>query len=717
MTRRITVGQKVTRVTVGPQTVRVTTAQSTQTRVRVTTGTVGPQGPAGAAGPGVPAGGVLGQILTKQSATDYDADWVDPADGDGDVIGPASAVDSNLVGFDGTTGKLIKDSGVAAADAASAISASHSHTNKAQLDLVTDGGHDARIDNPHSVMAAQLSDLGSYALLRTGNDWWDGGTPTPGKYASELPFFVDFVLVESALNGHKYVCALDSFPVSAAVSTALATKANYTHTHVASSITDFSSAVAGTASVSANTSHRGLINNPHAVTAAQVGALTDAASDGNTYGRKNGAWSAITADVSSVFGRTGAVVASNNDYTWAQIDKTTSSLADITTRSHTALTDIGTNTHGQIDTHLGLTNAHIDWTNATQDFLTTGQAQVDLSTLTAKSMFFADANIPVTGVASQEFNGFDIDYDLTLAAGCIYLNTVRGIRFRYDLVNNGAAVAAPTVQIIDGRINAGAVAISDTTSPMYYSFTNPATAQGWSNGFMRVDVTGGTGTTIAFWSSANTQGAGNATGYKGFVSSVAGATGAMIGVQGYVSPSATANHSEAVCVDAAYVGGAGTAADKRMGLRANAHVLVKGSVIASTGAEATPNAVTTTHLNFLSNRGEIYAEGNVEIDGELFCDGNESHSLVETATTPYTAAAVTYIMVDATAGNKVVNLPAISGLSGNREYAVKKVDASGNTVTVTANGSDTIDGAATVVLSSQYDYVRIVAGTEWHVVG
>src|SRR6266852_1994953 len=35
----------------------------------------------------------------------------------------------------------------------------------------------------------------------------------------------------------------------------------------------------------------------------------------------------------SVFGRTGAVVSATNDYTWAQIDKTTSSLANLTTRS------------------------------------------------------------------------------------------------------------------------------------------------------------------------------------------------------------------------------------------------------------------------------------------------------------------------------------------------------------------------------------------------
>lgn len=42
---------------------------------------------------------------------------------------------------------------------------------------------------------------------------------------------------------------------------------------------------------------------------------------------------APSAPVSSVFGRTGAVTAQANDYSWGQIDKTTSSLADITTRS------------------------------------------------------------------------------------------------------------------------------------------------------------------------------------------------------------------------------------------------------------------------------------------------------------------------------------------------------------------------------------------------
>lgn len=58
----------------------------------------------------------------------------------------------------------------------------------------------------------------------------------------------------------------------------------------------------------------------------------------NTVLTNNGSgiltWSVpSTSPVSSVFGRTGTIIAAENDYNWSQIDKTTSSLADITTRS------------------------------------------------------------------------------------------------------------------------------------------------------------------------------------------------------------------------------------------------------------------------------------------------------------------------------------------------------------------------------------------------
>lgn len=41
-----------------------------------------------------------------------DGAWAAPPSGDGDVVGPASSVNDRVVFFDGTTGKLIKDSGI-----------------------------------------------------------------------------------------------------------------------------------------------------------------------------------------------------------------------------------------------------------------------------------------------------------------------------------------------------------------------------------------------------------------------------------------------------------------------------------------------------------------------------------------------------------------------------------------------------------------------------
>lgn len=64
----------------------------------------------GIPGEGVPTGGTVGQILTKDSGTDYDTSWQTPAGG-GDVVGPASAVDDRIATFDTTSGKLIQDGG------------------------------------------------------------------------------------------------------------------------------------------------------------------------------------------------------------------------------------------------------------------------------------------------------------------------------------------------------------------------------------------------------------------------------------------------------------------------------------------------------------------------------------------------------------------------------------------------------------------------------
>lgn len=69
--------------------------------------------------------------------------------------------------------------------------------------------------------------------------------------------------------------------------------------------------------------------------------------------------------------------------------------------------------------------------------------------------------------------------------------------------------------------------------------------------------------------------------------------------------------------------------------------------------------------------------------------------------------------VNATSGNIVLTLPSASGISG-RQYIITKSDASANTVTIDADGTETINGELNVVLNDQFDYITIRSnGTNW----
>lgn len=73
------------------------------------------------------------------------------------------------------------------------------------------------------------------------------------------------------------------------------------------------------------------------------------------------------------------------------------------------------------------------------------------------------------------------------------------------------------------------------------------------------------------------------------------------------------------------------------------------------------------------------------------------------------------VYCDTTAAGFTITLPAASGNTG-LEYDIKKIVAA-NTLTIDANAAETIDGALTLTLTSQYDSVKIVCdGTKWHTV-
>lgn len=61
---------------------------------------------------------------------------------------------------------LPADSGIAKTDVSDAVTKKHNHANQSELDLVTDGDHDVRTDNPHSVTKSQVG-LGSVPNLDT----------------------------------------------------------------------------------------------------------------------------------------------------------------------------------------------------------------------------------------------------------------------------------------------------------------------------------------------------------------------------------------------------------------------------------------------------------------------------------------------------------------------------------------------------------------------
>lgn len=91
-------------------------------------------------------------------------------------------------------------------------------------------------------------------------------------------------------------------------------------------------------------------------------------------------------------------------------------------------------------------------------------------------------------------------------------------------------------------------------------------------------------------------------------------------------------------------------------------------------------------------------------------------------TTTVTASSITldhshHIVLCDTSSNAItVNLPAAADYP-NKQFTIKVIDATNN-VTIDGNASETIDGATTVTLSTQYQSRTVVSdGNDWHVIG
>jgi long-subunit acyl-CoA synthetase (AMP-forming) len=84
----------------------------------------------------------------------------------------------------------------------------------------------------------------------------------------------------------------------------------------------------------------------------------------------------------------------------------------------------------------------------------------------------------------------------------------------------------------------------------------------------------------------------------------------------------------------------------------------------------------------------------------------ESAVAIVASASPYALTSAHGLSVNATAGAVTVNLHAASAAAGRTHFIVK-TDASANAVTINRAGSDTIQGATSVVLTAQWDKVSL----------
>lgn len=102
--------------------------------------------------------------------------------------------------------------------------------------------------------------------------------------------------------------------------------------------------------------------------------------------------------------------------TWAEIDKTTSSIADITTKNHGLLSDVGNNTHPQIDAHIAnVTNPHS--TTASQ----VGAIATNLVT-TKGDLIVANATGSPSRIAVGSTNGLFLSVNSSATSGIEWKN-------------------------------------------------------------------------------------------------------------------------------------------------------------------------------------------------------------------------------------------------------------------------------------------------------
>ena len=124
-------------------------------------------------------------VIADYADTFKDSDFlVVQANVDGAVTGPDASTDANIVVFDGTTGRKIKDSTVTIASVSDAVAKAHEHANKTQLDSFTKTETELLGEVDSKIATA----LGDYATTEDLADYVTNETYQSDKAANDSRF-------------------------------------------------------------------------------------------------------------------------------------------------------------------------------------------------------------------------------------------------------------------------------------------------------------------------------------------------------------------------------------------------------------------------------------------------------------------------------------------------------------------------------------------------
>lgn len=126
------------------------------------------------------------------------------------------------------------------------------------------------------------------------------------------------------------------------------------------------------------------------------------------------------------------------------------------------------------------------------------------------------------------------------------------------------------------------------------------------------------------------------------------------------------------------------------------------------------NSLAITNSNVVTITFSVGQSGTCYINGTQ----GSGQSVISKSMTFTVDATMNVILCTATGGVVSANLPPIATAGQGRQYSMKKVDASGNSCTFTANGAETIDGSATRTNTVQFQSYTIITDgvTGWYII-